>query len=79
MLTVVKVGGGLARPRRRRAARTLRGARGGRADEALLVVPGGGGFADAVRDYDGRFGLLHATAHRLAILAMDQFGGYSRR
>jgi aspartokinase-like uncharacterized kinase len=38
-------------------------------------VPGGGGFADAVREHDRRFGLSDATAHRLAILAMDQFGG----
>jgi 5-(aminomethyl)-3-furanmethanol phosphate kinase len=40
----------------------------------LLVVPGGAGFADAVRAHDHRFGLQPRTAHRMAILAMDQFG-----
>ena len=37
-------------------------------------MPGGGEFADAVREHDRRFGLRPQTAHRMAILAMDQFG-----
>jgi 5-(aminomethyl)-3-furanmethanol phosphate kinase len=37
-------------------------------------VPGGAAFADAVREQDGRFDLRAATSHRMAILAMDQFG-----
>ena len=40
----------------------------------LLVVPGGAGFADAVRDADRRFGLSAEAAHRMAILGMEQFG-----
>jgi aspartokinase-like uncharacterized kinase len=40
----------------------------------LLVVPGGGVFADAVRDQDKKFGLRSGTAHWMAILAMDQYG-----
>ena len=40
----------------------------------LLVVPGGGVFADAVRDQDEKFGLRSGTAHWMAILAMDQYG-----
>jgi 5-(aminomethyl)-3-furanmethanol phosphate kinase len=40
----------------------------------LLVVPGGGVFADAVRDQDQKFGLRSGTAHWMAILAMDQYG-----
>ena len=40
----------------------------------LLVVPGGAGFADAVRDADRRFGLPATTSHRMAILGMEQFG-----
>jgi aspartokinase-like uncharacterized kinase len=39
----------------------------------LLVVPGGGPFADAVREVDRRVGIPEAAAHRMAILAMDQF------
>jgi 5-(aminomethyl)-3-furanmethanol phosphate kinase len=40
----------------------------------LLVVPGGGVFADAVREQDEKFGLRSGTAHWMAILAMDQYG-----
>ena len=75
MLTVVKIGGGLGRGAGDDALRELCAALGelGRR-HPLLVVPGGAGFADAVRDADGRFGLRAATAHRMAILAMEQFG-----
>ncbi len=40
----------------------------------LVVVPGGGKFADVVRDSDERFTLSRSVSHRMAILAMDQFG-----
>ena len=40
----------------------------------LLVVPGGGAFADVVREHDARFGLRPSTAHWMAVLAMDQYG-----
>jgi aspartokinase-like uncharacterized kinase len=39
----------------------------------LLIVPGGGPFADAVRDVDRRFGLTDDAAHWMAVLAMDQY------
>ncbi len=42
-------------------------------DESVLVVPGGGPFADAVRDVDRRVGLSDDAAHWMAILAMDQY------
>lgn len=38
----------------------------------LLIVPGGGPFADVVRDIDRRFSLSEAAAHWMAVLAMDQ-------
>jgi len=41
---------------------------------AIVVVPGGGRFADVVRDFDQQFNLPSAVSHRMAILAMDQFG-----
>lgn len=44
------------------------------AGSGALVVPGGGPFADAVREADRRLGLDPTTAHRMAILAMDQYG-----
>ena len=75
MLTVVKVGGGLARDAGDGALRALCaeiGEAGTR--HPLLVVPGGGEFADAVRAYDRRVGLEARSAHWMAILAMDQFG-----
>jgi len=38
----------------------------------LLIVPGGGPFADTVRDVDRRLGLSDDAAHWMAVLAMDQ-------
>ena len=38
----------------------------------LLVVPGGGLFADAVREADRRVRLSDDTAHWMAVMAMDQ-------
>ena len=74
-MTVVKIGGGLAREAGDSALRALCRAIGeAGARHPLVVVPGGAGFADAVRAHDGRFALRAATAHRMAILAMDQFG-----
>jgi aspartokinase-like uncharacterized kinase len=75
VLTVVKVGGGLARDVDDLALVELCRSMGGLgADHPLLIVPGGGGFADAVRDHDSRFHLRAATAHAMALGAMDQFG-----
>jgi 5-(aminomethyl)-3-furanmethanol phosphate kinase len=75
VLTVVKVGGGLAREGGDGALRALCRAVGDAgARHELLVVPGGAAFADAVREHDSRFALRPATAHRMAILAMEQFG-----
>ena len=42
-------------------------------ERRLLVVPGGGPFADAVRDVDRRLRLSAAAAHWMAVLAMDQY------
>jgi len=75
MVTVVKLGGGLARERGDNALRAWCAALGTAARRyPVLVVPGGGRFADAVRAEDRRFGLRASTSHRMAVLAMDQFG-----
>jgi 5-(aminomethyl)-3-furanmethanol phosphate kinase len=71
VLTVVKVGGGVGDNALPALCATL-GELGER--HPLLVVPGGAGFADAVREADRRFGLRAPTAHRMAILGMEQFG-----
>jgi 5-(aminomethyl)-3-furanmethanol phosphate kinase len=75
VLTVVKVGGGLGRDAGEDALRALCRILGELGERhALLVVPGGGPFADAVREADRRFGLRATTSHRMAILGMEQFG-----
>ena len=44
------------------------------ARHSLLVVPGGGPFADVVRFQDRRFSLGKTATHWMAILAIDQYG-----
>jgi aspartokinase-like uncharacterized kinase len=73
MEAVVKVGGSLAADpaileklcqELSRLAETYR----------IVVVPGGGEFADIVRKFDKKYGLSNIVAHKMAILAMDQYG-----
>ena len=72
LLSVIKIGGGLA---------SIPGALDsvcrevGRAarDHLILVVPGGGCFSDAVRQFDHDIGLSPDASHWMAILAMDQY------
>jgi 5-(aminomethyl)-3-furanmethanol phosphate kinase len=71
-LTVVKVGGGLtANPGalQRVCATLAEAAR----EQPIVVVPGGGPFADAVRKFDRSIAISAETAHWMAILAMDQY------
>jgi aspartokinase-like uncharacterized kinase len=42
-------------------------------DGSVLIVPGGGPFADTVRDVDRRMGLSDDAAHWAAVLAMNQY------
>ena len=44
------------------------------ADGKVIVVPGGSVFADAVRNAQQISGINDAVAHKLALLAMDQYG-----
>jgi aspartokinase-like uncharacterized kinase len=69
---VVKVGGGLLGAAGALERVCVAVARLGRR-EALVVVPGGGPFADAVRELDRELGLSPEAAHWMAILAMDQY------
>ena len=69
---VIKIGGGLLGvPGALEAVCATVGAMGRR--EAIVVVPGGGPFADVVRDLDRVAGLSADAAHWMAILAMDQY------
>jgi 5-(aminomethyl)-3-furanmethanol phosphate kinase len=68
---VVKIGGALlAHVDEFEAVLEVIGAAG--RERRLLVVPGGGPFANAVRDVDRRLRLSAAAAHWMAVLAMDQ-------
>jgi len=70
--TVVKVGGGvLADADGFDAVLAAIGAAA--RHRRLLIVPGGGPFADAVREVDRRFKLRDEAAHWMAVLAMDQY------
>src|SRR4029077_16416360 len=70
--TVVKLGGGvLAHAGHFEAALTAIAAAA--RERRLLVVPGGGPLADAVREVDRRLQLGHDAAHWMAVLAMDQY------
>lgn len=68
MRPVIKLGGSLlaadALPACLRAVLAL--------GEAPVVVTGGGGFADQVRQAQQRLGFADAAAHRMALLAMQQ-------
>lgn len=67
---VIKIGGSLYASRRLREWLDTLQALG---SHQLVIVPGGGPFADQVRKADRQFGLEPAQAHRMAVLAMQQF------
>lgn len=64
---MVKVGGSLTRSD---AAAQLMRALAARTGRDLLIVPGGGDFADGVRTAQARQGLSESAAHHMALLAM---------
>ena len=70
--TVVKIGGGLLQHAGLFAGALTAISAVGR-ERRLLVVTGGGPFADAVRETDRRLHLSDDTAHWMAVLAMDQY------
>ncbi len=70
--TVIKVGGSLGRGSGLRDLCRRLGELGGR--HALLLVPGGGVFADVVREHDERLDLGRDASHWMAIAAMEQYG-----
>jgi aspartokinase-like uncharacterized kinase len=72
-LSVVKVGGSLARDPKKLGLLCKKLGALSRLHR-LVVVAGGGEFADTVRAFDQRFGLSAKTAHQMAVLGMDQYG-----
>lgn len=69
-LTIVKLGGSHAFSCRSAEAVDLIA----NAHVPAVIVPGGGPFADAVREAQPRIGFGDAAAHRMALLAMCQYG-----
>jgi dihydroneopterin aldolase len=69
-LTVVKLGGSHAvSPRLRHWLAAI-----GHGAGHVVLVPGGGPFADAVRAAQPLMGFGDRTAHHMALLAMEQYG-----
>jgi aspartokinase-like uncharacterized kinase len=69
-LTVVKLGGSFAfSPHLKSWVDAIAACAG-----CAVVVPGGGPFADAVREAQPRIGFDDRAAHEMAVLAMEQFG-----
>jgi aspartokinase-like uncharacterized kinase len=71
-VTIIKIGGGLTwvpGALDRVCSAVERAARAW----PVVVVPGGGPFADSVREFDRRVGVSADAGHWMAILAMDQY------
>lgn len=69
---VIKVGGALMRDPEAFACAAV-GLGQLRRDARVVLVPGGGLFADAVRDADRKLGLGSDAAHWMAVMAMEQY------
>ncbi len=69
-LIVLKIGGAQARGGPLREWLDAISRHAGR----IVVVPGGGPFADVVRAMQGQIGFDEAAAHEMAMLGMSQFG-----
>jgi 5-(aminomethyl)-3-furanmethanol phosphate kinase len=72
VISVIKIGGGLAEMPGAldQVCKAVGEAARGR---KVLVVPGGGPFAEVVRELDRTVGLSPNAAHWMAILGMDQY------
>ena len=75
MKVVLKIGGSLAsNPKNLKdLLKTIEGIKQGD-NSSIFVIPGGGPFADAVREYQNNLELSDDTAHWMAILGQDQYG-----
>lgn len=69
-LWIVKLGGSLAESAQLKAWLALFAQNAG----TIVIVPGGGPFADQVRVAQKRCGFDDAAAHHMALLAMEQYG-----
>lgn len=72
-INVIKIGGGLASIPGA-LDRVCQEVSAAAVHHRMIVVPGGGPFADAVRAFDRSFPLSTPASHWMALLAMDQYG-----
>jgi len=73
MVSVIKIGGSLAKDQDS-LSRLCQKLNILSKKYQIIIVPGGGNFADTVRHFYYKFKLSDDIAHRMAILAMDQYG-----
>ncbi len=73
MTTVIKIGGSLSKKPEELKALCQRLSQISE-KHRIVVIPGGAGFADCVRELDKQFSLSERAAHRMAIMGMDQYG-----
>ena len=67
---VVKIGGSLyGSPQLKQWLQQIAGA-----DQPVIIVPGGGPFADQVRNAQKRWAIDDQVAHQMALCAMNQYG-----
>jgi aspartokinase-like uncharacterized kinase len=71
-IAVIKIGGGLSTIPGALEATCAAVAECGR-QFSIVIVPGGGPFADAVREFDRTHRISSDAAHWMAMLAMDQY------
>jgi len=70
---LIKIGGSLARTPKvlKRLCKNIEIIR---KEQELCIVPGGSRFADVVREMYNEYELTDESAHKMAILSMDQYG-----
>ena len=73
MDAVIKIGGSLAEEPKVLRKLCLKLSKLAK-EYAVIFVPGGGRFADVVRDFNKLYISSNPVSHKMAILAMDQFG-----
>ena len=75
MKTVLKIGGSLAADPKnlKYLLKTIAGTKLGE-NSSIIIIPGGGPFADTVREYQKILDLSEDAAHWMAIIAQNQYG-----
>ena len=76
MIVVVKLGGSLINSAQDIVNSLHKYAEAAESRNSILIVPGGGIFADSIRSAGKQYDIGEVAAHWMAILAMEQYGYY---